>query len=62
MRNSYKYFGGKIPLQKPRSRRENNIKIYLWKIVKESVDWIRLAQDKGRWRALMNTVTKTLLA
>jgi hypothetical protein len=39
-------------------RRKGNIKMYLKKyaISYKGVDWIHVAEDKGQWRALMNTV------
>jgi hypothetical protein len=42
---------GRRPLGRPRRRWEDNIKMYLG-----DVDWIHLAQDRDRWRALVNTV------
>jgi hypothetical protein len=44
------------PLGKPRHRWEDKIKMDLGKIGFGDVDWIRLAQDRDRWRALVNTV------
>jgi hypothetical protein len=35
---------------------EDNIKIDLREIGFGDVDWIHLAQDRDRWRALVNTV------
>jgi hypothetical protein len=49
---------GKRPLRRPRRRWEDGIRVDLRKIGWGSVDWIQLAQDKDRWRALVNTVTK----
>jgi hypothetical protein len=34
----------------------NNIKIDLREIGWDGVDWIDLAQDRDKWRALVNTV------
>jgi hypothetical protein len=34
----------------------DNIKTELREIGWDSVDWIELAQDRGQWRALVNTV------
>jgi hypothetical protein len=47
---------GKRPLEKPRRRWEDGIKMDLREIGWGSVDWIHLAQDRDRWPALMNTV------
>jgi hypothetical protein len=43
------------PLRRPRQRWENGIRIDLREICWGSVEWIQLAQDRGRWRALVNT-------
>jgi hypothetical protein len=40
----------------PRRRWEDNIKMDLRKIGFGDVDWIHWAQDRDRWRALVNTV------
>jgi hypothetical protein len=47
---------GKRPLGRPRRRWIDNIKIDLLEIRLSVVDWIGLAQDKYRWRALVNSV------
>jgi hypothetical protein len=47
---------GKRPLGRPRRRRINNIKMDLLVIGLSVVDWIGLAQDRYRWRALVNAV------
>ena len=47
---------GNITLGRPRHRWEDNIKMYLQQMERGSVDWIDLAQDKDRWRALVSTV------
>jgi hypothetical protein len=47
---------GRRPLGRPRSRWENNIKMDLREIGFGDVDWIHWAQDRDRWRALVNTV------
>jgi hypothetical protein len=47
---------GRRPLGRPRRRWENNIKIDRREIGFRDVDWIYLAQDRYRWRALVNTV------
>jgi hypothetical protein len=46
---------GKRPLGTPR-RRWDNIKMDRSEIRFGDVDWIDLAQDRDRWRALVNTV------
>jgi hypothetical protein len=47
---------GKRPLGIPRRIWEDGIRMDLREIGWGSVDWIRLAQDRDRWRALVNTV------
>jgi hypothetical protein len=47
---------GKRPLGRPRCRRANNIKVDLLEIGWGRVDWIGLAQDREKWRALMTAV------
>jgi hypothetical protein len=47
---------GRRPLERPRRRWENNIKLDLREIGFGDADWIHLAQDRDRWRALVNTV------
>jgi hypothetical protein len=46
---------GKRPLGRPRRRRIDNIKMDLLEIGVSVVDWIGLAQDRYRWRALENS-------
>jgi len=46
---------GKRPLGRPRRRWEDNIKMDLLE-VGGGGDWMDLAQDRDRWRALVNTV------
>jgi hypothetical protein len=47
---------GRRPLGRPTRRCEDNIKIGLQEVGWEGVDWIELAQDRYRWRALVNAV------
>jgi len=39
-----------------RRRWENNIKMDLQEVGCKGMDWIELAQDRDRWRALVNAV------
>jgi hypothetical protein len=43
-------------LEDPRLRWEDNIKMDLQEVELWGVDWISLAQDRDRWRALVNVV------
>jgi hypothetical protein len=45
---------GKRPLGRPRYRWMDNTKMYLLEIGWGCVDWIGLAQDRDKWRALVN--------
>ena len=47
---------GKRPLGRPRHRWEGNIKMDLQEVGGGFGDWMELAQDRDRWRALVNTV------
>jgi hypothetical protein len=47
---------GKRPLGRPRCRWIDNIKMGLLEIGLSVVDWIGLAQDRYKWRALVNSV------
>jgi hypothetical protein len=47
---------GKRPLGRPRRRWEDGIRVDLRKTGWGSVEWIQMAQDRGRWRVLVNTV------
>ena len=47
---------GKRPLGRPRRRWEDNIKMYLQEVGGDCEDWMELAQDRDRWRALVSTV------
>jgi hypothetical protein len=59
-RNVYKVLVGKTegkrPLERPWRRWENGIRMDLRKIGLGGVDWIRLAQDRDRWRAVVSAV------
>jgi hypothetical protein len=47
---------GKRPLRRPRHRWEDRIRLDVRENGWGSVECIQLAQDRGRWRALVNTV------
>jgi hypothetical protein len=47
---------GRRPLGRPRRRWEDNIKTDLQKVGWGGINWIELAQDRDRWRALVNAV------
>jgi hypothetical protein len=49
---------GKRLLERLRRRWEDNIKIDLQEVGCGGMDWIELTQDRDRWRALVNGVTK----
>jgi hypothetical protein len=59
-RNAYRLLveksKGKKLLGRPRRRWVNNIIIGLGEVGWGDVDWIGLAQDRNRWRALVNSV------
>jgi hypothetical protein len=46
---------GKRPLGRPRRKLVDNIRIDLGEVEWGVVDWIGLAQDRNRWRALVNS-------
>jgi len=47
---------GKRPLGRPRCRWEDNINMDHQEVGGGCVDWIELAQDRDRWRAIVSTV------
>jgi len=47
---------GKRPLGRRKRRWEDNIKMGLQEVVYGGMDWIDLAQERDRWRALVNAV------
>jgi hypothetical protein len=47
---------GKRPLGRPRRRWDDNIKMDLQEVGSAGMDWIELAHDRDRWRALVNAV------
>jgi hypothetical protein len=51
----------KRPLVRPRRRWEDNIKLDLQEVGCGGLDWTELAQDRDRWRALVNAVMNLLV-
>jgi hypothetical protein len=47
---------GKTPLGRPNHMWEDNIKMDLREIHIDGANWIRVAQDRVQWQALVNTV------
>ena len=47
---------GKRPLGRPRRKWDDNIRMDLQAVGCVGMDWIELAQDRDRWRALVNAV------
>jgi len=47
---------GKRPVEKPRCKWEDNIKVDLKEMGSEDVDWMHLAQDRDKWWASVNMV------
>ena len=47
---------GKRPFERPRRRWEDNIKMDLQEVGRGCRDWMELAQDRDRWRALVSMV------
>jgi hypothetical protein len=59
-RNAYRLLVAKpeerTPLGRPRRRWGDNIRMDLGEVGWDDVDWIGLARDRNRWRALVNSV------
>jgi transcription termination factor 2 len=47
---------GRRPLGRPRRRWKNNIKMDLQEVGWGGMDWINMAQDRDKWRALVSVV------
>ena len=52
---------GKRPLGRPRRRLENNIKMDHQEVGGGRGDWMELAQNRDRWRALVSAVMNLLV-
>jgi hypothetical protein len=50
----YRKAEGKRPLGRPKRRWEDGVRLDLTKIGWGNVEWIQLAHDRGRWRAVVN--------
>jgi hypothetical protein len=59
-RGAYRFLVGRTegrrPLGRPRRRWEDNIKTDLREVGWVGMDWIELAQDRDRWRAVVSAV------
>jgi hypothetical protein len=53
---------GRRPLRRSRRRWLDNIRVDLVEVGWGDVDWIDLAQDRDRWRALVNSVLNLRVA
>jgi hypothetical protein len=47
---------GKRALRRPRHRWEDNIKLSIEEVRWAGMNWIDLAQDRDRWRALVSAI------
>jgi hypothetical protein len=59
-RGMYRVLVGKLegrrPLERPRRRWEDNMKLHLQEMGCGGMDWIELVHDGDRWRELVNAV------
>jgi hypothetical protein len=55
-RNACRILVGKRSLGRPRRRWVDDIKIDLREIEFDGMEWIKLAEDRDQWRALVKTV------
>jgi hypothetical protein len=65
MRNAYRSLVGKPegerPLGRPKRRWVDSIGMDLGEVEWGDVDWIGLAQDRNRWRAVVNSILNLLV-
>jgi hypothetical protein len=57
-RNAYKILVGKPEGKRPLGRPRRECIILKWILGWSGMDWIDLAQDRGQWTAIVNTVIK----
>jgi hypothetical protein len=50
------FIEGKRPLGRPRRRWEDNMGMNLQEVGCGGMDWIELAQDRDKWRAILNAI------
>jgi hypothetical protein len=59
-RNAYRLLmvkpEGRRPLRRPRRRRVDNIRMDLGEVGWGDMEWILVAKDRNKWRALVNSV------
>jgi hypothetical protein len=65
-RSVYRVLVGRLedkrPLERPRRRWEDNIKMYLRQMGIDGANWIQLAQDRVHWLALVSMVMNLRVA
>jgi hypothetical protein len=61
-RNAHRLLVGKRPVGRPRHRWVDNIRMDLGEVGWGDVGWIGLAQDRNRWRAVVNSVLNLLVS
>jgi hypothetical protein len=65
-RNAYRVLlgksEGKRPLVEPRHKWKNNIRVCVKEIDWDGVDWINVAQDRGKWWHVVNMVVNLQVA
>ena len=54
-------FAAHVEYVRPRRGWEDNIKMVLQEVGRGGMDWIHMAQDRDRWRALVNAIMNFLL-